>query len=60
MNFSKLAVRTRLYFGFGLMLVILVAVTIISISQVVAINGALRANSDQLPRFCARSLDRHS
>ena len=47
MNFSKLAVRTRLYFGFGLMLVILVAVTIISISQVMAINGALRANSEE-------------
>ncbi len=44
--FSTMTVARRLALGFGLMLAILVAVTLVALAKVQAINGALRANSE--------------
>ncbi|MDO9286276.1 MAG: MCP four helix bundle domain-containing protein, partial [Aquabacterium sp.] len=44
---SKMTVAARLYLGFGLVLAILVAVTLVALFKVQAINTALRANSEQ-------------
>ena len=47
MNLTNLSVAKRLYGGFGLILAILMAVTIVAMIKVHAINMALHANSDQ-------------
>jgi len=47
MLFSQMTVGKRLYVGFGLMLVILVVVTAMAMIKVQAINGALKANSEE-------------
>lgn len=44
---SKATVSTRLYLGFGLMLLILAAVTVVAMVKVQTINAALRVNSEQ-------------
>jgi methyl-accepting chemotaxis protein len=45
--FSKATVSARLYLGFGLMLLILAAVTVVAMVKVQTINAALRVNSEQ-------------
>ncbi|MDP2008031.1 MAG: methyl-accepting chemotaxis protein [Rubrivivax sp.] len=45
--FSNAAVATRLYLGFGLMLVILAAVTLMAMAKVQTIDAELRINSEQ-------------
>ena len=45
--FARMTVAKRLYVGFGLILLILVAVTLIAMVKVQAIDGALRANSER-------------
>ena len=47
MLFARLTVAKRLYVGFGLILSILVAVTLIAMVKVRAIDSALRANSER-------------
>ena len=44
---SKATVSARLYLGFGLMLLILAAVTVVAMVKVQTINAALRVNSEQ-------------
>ncbi len=44
---SNAAIATRLYLGFGLMLLILVAVALTAMAKVQTINSALRVNSEQ-------------
>ncbi|MFN3495188.1 MAG: MCP four helix bundle domain-containing protein, partial [Hydrogenophaga sp.] len=44
---SHLSVRKRLYFGFGLILAILVVLTVVAIAKVQAINAALQAVSQE-------------
>ena len=46
MSLKNLTVAKRLYLGFGLLLAILAAVTLVAIFKVHAINAALHANSD--------------
>ena len=45
MSFGAMTVARRLYVGFGLMLAILVAVTVVGMLKVQSINSALNANS---------------
>ncbi len=45
-QFDRLSVGARLYLGFGLILLILLAVTAIAVSKVHVINGALRENNE--------------
>ena len=45
--FSKMTVANRLYLGFGVILLILSAVTGVGVMKVQIINAALRANSEQ-------------
>jgi methyl-accepting chemotaxis protein len=47
MNFKSLTVAKRLYAGFGFILAILTAVTLVAIVKVGTIDVALRANSEQ-------------
>jgi methyl-accepting chemotaxis protein len=47
MAFGSMTVGKRLHVGFGLMLAILVAVTVVGIAKVQAINKALKANSEE-------------
>ncbi|MBA4264848.1 MAG: methyl-accepting chemotaxis protein [Comamonadaceae bacterium] len=47
MAFGSMTVGKRLYVGFGLMLAILVAVAVMAIVKVQAINTALKANSEE-------------
>jgi methyl-accepting chemotaxis protein len=47
MPFTRMTVAQRLYVGFGLILSILVAVTLIAVFKVRAIDSALRANSER-------------
>ncbi len=47
MNFDKLRVSQRLYLGFGLLLAILVAVTVLALLKVSAIEAALVSNTDE-------------
>ncbi len=47
MNLARMTVRARLYASFGLVLGILVAVALVSIAKVHAINTALKANSEE-------------
>jgi len=45
--FTRMTVAKRLYIGFGLILAILVAVTVVAMTKVQAIDSALRANNDR-------------
>ncbi len=47
MSFERMTVGRRLYLGFGLILAVLVAVTLVAIFKVQAINGALKVNSEE-------------
>jgi methyl-accepting chemotaxis protein len=47
MKFSNLPVSRRLYLGFGLILAVLVAVTVLAIAKVRHIESALTANAEQ-------------
>ena len=47
MGFGSMTVGKRLYVGFGLILAILVAMTVVGIAKVQAINAALTANSEE-------------
>jgi methyl-accepting chemotaxis protein len=47
MDFERMTVGRRLYLGFGLILGVLVAVTLVAIFKVQAINGALKVNSEE-------------
>ena len=47
MNFSRIAISSRLYAGFGLILALMAIVTVIAMFKVQAIETALRSNSDE-------------
>jgi methyl-accepting chemotaxis protein len=47
MAFGSMTVGKRLYVGFGLILAILVAVTVVGIAKVQSINAALKANNEE-------------
>ncbi len=47
MNFNRMTVGRRLYIGFGVLLAVLVAVTLVAITKVQAINSALKVNSEE-------------
>ena len=47
MNFNGMTVGKRLYLGFGAVLAILIAVTLVAITKVNSINAALQANNDE-------------